>query len=90
LEEIDYLNSVQSTATFGINDFADWTTEEFSKRYLMDPVSFAKNRVQLAELDMLDLSGYADVPIPPEFDWNNRSAVTPVKNQRNCGGYTLL
>jgi len=75
------LSKEHPLATFGLNKFSDMTSSEFKEKYLMrsfDPADaclwpyhrMAKiNRVQ----------------IPSTFDWRTKNAVSPVKNQQECG-----
>ncbi|XP_050546623.1 cathepsin L-like isoform X2 [Daktulosphaira vitifoliae] len=69
----------QGTAIYGATQFADLTSEEFSQKYLGLNLSKKSSKVlPMADIPQLNL-------LPDEFDWRNRSAVTPVKNQGNCG-----
>ncbi|GAM21447.1 hypothetical protein SAMD00019534_046220 [Acytostelium subglobosum LB1] len=68
----------KSTATFDVNAFADLTVDEFKKYYLNSVV---------AERDM-NAPVAADVHVdamPTNYDWATLGAVTPVKNQGQCG-----
>ena len=71
----------KGTATYGMNQFADMTTEEFKAQYL-NPMSekdlFYANMIPKAE--ELDVS-----KAPEAIDWRENNAVTPVKNQGTCG-----
>merc|ERR1712216_1036412 len=61
--------------TMGINQFTDWTTEEFSA-YLTYNAS-AKRHDNIVLLDETNLED--------SVDWVAKGAVTPVKNQAQCG-----
>jgi len=69
------------TATYGMNQFADMTEEEFSKYYL-SPVT-DKDMALLESLPEAEEINLDDTP--DEMDWRTKNAVTPVKNQGSCG-----
>jgi len=63
------------TYTVGINQFADLTNEEFVQQF----TGFK------AMDDLPESSVEIDVERPAEIDWRQKGAVTPVKNQAQCG-----
>lgn len=70
----------QGSAIYGITDFADLTQDEYFHRTgLLKPNSEFNNELPnpLAEIP--------DVELPQSHDWRDFNAVTPVKNQGNCG-----
>eukprot|EP00003_Mantamonas_plastica_P004176 TRINITY_DN132_c0_g1_i3.p1 TRINITY_DN132_c0_g1~~TRINITY_DN132_c0_g1_i3.p1 ORF type:complete len:394 (+),score=87.26 TRINITY_DN132_c0_g1_i3:304-1485(+) len=74
----EYALKTGSTARFGINKFADLTKEEFKNSML--------SKVPAVRPD--DWPVAADLPtdnLPTSFDWRQKGAVTPVKNQGQCG-----
>eukprot|EP01116_Phalansterium_solitarium_P012993 TRINITY_DN297_c0_g2_i2.p1 TRINITY_DN297_c0_g2~~TRINITY_DN297_c0_g2_i2.p1 ORF type:complete len:396 (+),score=170.97 TRINITY_DN297_c0_g2_i2:78-1265(+) len=81
LARIAERNMKSKSAVFGINQFSDLTPAEFKKQYLMENYKPAKiDDVEITKPDTL-------VAPPATFDWRkqNPSAVTPVKNQEQCG-----
>lgn len=76
----------QGTATYGITEFADLTQDEYFQRTGL----LAKQNID-EEYDVLSndiRNPLADIPnikLPKSHDWRDYNAVTPVKNQGNCG-----
>jgi len=63
---------------FGLNKFSDMSQEEFKAAYLgFHPNPAAKRNAQVVR--------HHRKAAPSTFDWRNKGAVTPVKNQAQCG-----
>ena len=75
LDFIEQHNS-KGEHTVGINEFAAHTPEEWKKMLGYN----ASLRLSAKEPKILDESNLAD-----EVDWRTKGAVTPVKNQGQCG-----
>jgi len=75
VEFIKIHNSKGLSFRVGVNQFADLTIEEFAETYL-SPFNRTResNVVRLSEEGTLD-----------SVDWRTKNAVTPVKNQGQCG-----
>jgi len=58
----------------GVNQFADWTNEEFNAHFTKFPVS----KLRMGEM-------HTGGQIANDIDWRDKNAVTPVKNQGSCG-----
>lgn len=68
-------NSIKaSTHTLAINRFADLTNEEFRSQFTNKFQYNAQNKIVDTVKD-----------VPNEIDWTTKDAVTPVKNQGQCG-----
>ncbi|XP_065564265.1 putative cysteine proteinase CG12163 [Artemia franciscana] len=68
----------QGTAVYGDTFFADLTQEEFQYHKGLN-MSYKRQETLLKKAVIPKQSA------PEEFDWRNKSAVTPVKNQGSCG-----
>ncbi|KAL5706646.1 cathepsin F [Ranunculus cassubicifolius] len=69
---------VDPSAVHGITQFSDLTPSEFRKSYLgLNRLKFPADANKAPILPTTD--------IPSEFDWRDHGAVTPVKNQGQCG-----
>lgn len=74
---IEEHNSQNLSYTLGVNQFADLTSVEFEKIYLgYIPREAPRNEASEEELG---------VPAAGEIDWFAKGAVTPIKDQAQCG-----
>eukprot|EP01132_Coremiostelium_polycephalum_P005532 gene5532-6891_t len=85
IDRIDQLNSksklLKSSTVFAINEFADLSKSEFKQYYLNSQIAIRDPNAPVAEDIPMDIVK----DIPASFDWRTKGAVTPVKNQGQCG-----
>jgi len=69
------------TSTVGLNQFADLTTEEFGalKGCLNMPAGVE------VDSEISEVAPTQDGELPSSIDWRAKGAVTPIKNQGQCG-----
>eukprot|EP01125_Pyxidicula_operculata_P001813 TRINITY_DN11662_c0_g1_i1.p1 TRINITY_DN11662_c0_g1~~TRINITY_DN11662_c0_g1_i1.p1 ORF type:complete len:325 (-),score=87.59 TRINITY_DN11662_c0_g1_i1:41-1015(-) len=72
-------NALEGNSIYGVTKFMDLTPEEFRGKYLMPKGSIKHNYEQ----EFVNFNVPAE--IPQSFDWVSKGAVTPVKDQGQCG-----
>ncbi|KAK8691364.1 hypothetical protein V6N13_074875 [Hibiscus sabdariffa] len=89
LEYIENFNNVGNrTFKLGLNEFADMSQDEFMATHT-GYNKIPDNLVLMSESTSFVYekdSDISQVPLDISFDWRDRDAVTPVKNQRHCNG----
>eukprot|EP00475_Leptophrys_vorax_P007344 TRINITY_DN14650_c0_g2_i1.p1 TRINITY_DN14650_c0_g2~~TRINITY_DN14650_c0_g2_i1.p1 ORF type:complete len:467 (-),score=42.98 TRINITY_DN14650_c0_g2_i1:286-1686(-) len=74
-------NSQGKSYTLGLNEFAHLSHAEFKASYL----GFRKDLGSRGKGQLRGSFMHADVNAPDEVDWRKQGAVSPVKNQGQCG-----
>ncbi|KAJ4733661.1 Cysteine protease XCP1 [Rhynchospora pubera] len=84
LFHIDETNKKVTSYWLGLNEFADLTHEEFKEMYL--GISGVEMQIERRKNREARRFRYADDDSVPKYvDWRKKGAVTPVKNQGQCG-----
>jgi C1A family cysteine protease len=69
----------------GLNDFSDIPTKDFIAKYTGAKRPANGRILDEQESEMLFSSKSVGRQLPASFDWRTRGAVTPVKDQGQCG-----
>lgn len=77
-------NKLTQDKVYGVTKFSDLTEEEFKRKYLMPARTPEQMRRTMKNAQVVD-SYTRNGPLPASFDWREKGAVTPVKNQGSCG-----
>jgi C1A family cysteine protease len=80
---INRLNQETPDTQFDVNEFADMTHDEFANSYLHGYKPDLKQ--QWGETPHLGTHQYSGATLPTSVDWTTKGAVTPIKNQGQCG-----
>jgi C1A family cysteine protease len=78
LARVAKMNAQSGSAVYGMTKFMDMTVDEFRTKVLMPKGKITPKYENFVELDQVDA-------LPTEFDWIAKGAVTPVKDQGQCG-----
>ncbi len=80
-------NSKGRTFTLGLNSFADITNDEFTSKHLtgFKRNNSLKNIKSSLRSKVHTFTEYSVESLPVEVDWVSKGAVTPIKNQGQCG-----
>lgn len=78
-DNMAFVANFQGSHQVALNQFADLTNEEYQRLYLG-----VLNQPRTLSTPSTPLKELAD-PLPDAFNWNDKGAVTPVKNQGQCG-----
>jgi len=78
---VNRLNAENDSVKFGLNKFADLTGTEFKLKYASG--GFYEPHRKWVAANTVSLSPIGN--LPDSVDWRNKGAVTPVKNQGQCG-----
>merc|ERR1711881_679356 len=64
-----------------MNEFADLTADEFGATHM----GLLKPKTMWGDLPYLGQHSYSGAALPSSVDWSQKGAVTPIKNQGQCG-----
>jgi hypothetical protein len=78
---IEKVNGKNLSYRLGINQFADLTADEFASQY----TGLKKPKKVWGELPYLGRHAFSGDALAASVDWVEKGAVTPVKNQGQCG-----
>jgi C1A family cysteine protease len=83
LQIVNKLNIEQNSTVYShLTPFMDMSIEEFKNRYLMRPKHFMDREPHSETVVSKSEHKY---DLPDSFDWRDRGAVSPVKDQASCG-----
>lgn len=78
---IEATNAKNMSYKLGVNQFTDLTADEFAAQY----TGLKKPEAPWGDLPYLGRDTYSGATLDASVDWTTKGAVTPVKNQGQCG-----
>jgi len=78
--KIERLNAQDGDVKYAVNKFADLTAHEFKVQYASSGFAETDKKLVAEKTKRTIVGG-----LPDEVDWRNKGAVTPVKDQGQCG-----
>ncbi|PWA51638.1 peptidase C1A [Artemisia annua] len=83
VQHVHETNKLNRPYKLKLNVYADMTNQEFVSTYADSKTDHIDALMGSPETNLKFI--YADATIPPKIDWRAHNAVTPVKNQGQCG-----
>jgi len=85
LQRIERHSKHNRPAKFALNKFADLSEEEFAETHKMQPASAQALAISCLAHGISAELKYNVSDLPTAFDWRPQGAVTPIKDQGQCG-----
>jgi len=85
IARIEAHNQKNLSWTLGVNQFADLTAEEFEKQYMGKVKTIVKPTKESELKARMLMAAPRHFQADPALDWRTKGAVSPVRNQGQCG-----
>ncbi|KAH9604230.1 hypothetical protein KSS87_001866 [Heliosperma pusillum] len=85
VKHVHMVNQMDKPYKLRLNQFADLTNSEFRTFYAGSKISHHKMFLDKETKSSRDFMYASVTSVPPTVDWRKKGAVTPIKNQGQCG-----